>query len=190
MLCIFDKLFIRGTLLGEPYALATIRLHGGAQPQGPWVHLRKWACGLASSSTSRSAGTAASSGGIAAYARHKPDWKLLLRPDASSLSWTDALLSEFDGLIARVRDPGLDQWLADRGAIAVNVSDRLAFKRLPFVGVDAQRVGEVAADYLLGLGYSHFGFYGFNGFHVQVRLQGFKRRLHAARADPQRHRQR
>jgi LacI family transcriptional regulator len=126
--------------------------------------------------------------GVAGFARMRPEWSLLLRPVMGRDQWTPRALAEYDGIIARVRDAKLDEWLAQMRLPAINVADALERKRLPFVGTDELRAGELAGEYLLGLGYRQVAFYGdLRLRHAQGRLEGLARTLRARNLHPPLH---
>lgn len=118
--------------------------------------------------------------GIAAFARTRPDWTMVLSPLPEDVRWSQRVLAEYDGLIVRIRTSALDRWLASRHARAINVSDVLQVKRLPYVGPDNHAVGRCIARHLLDLGYQHVAYYGeLDKWHARSRLAGLTEALAA-----------
>lgn len=86
-----------------------------------------------------------------------------------------------DGVLGHVYDKRLANELEEWGGPFVNTTLTLPDLQVPTVDADQAAVGEMAADYLLGLGFRQFGFYGnpWATFSLQ-REEGFQRSLRRA----------
>lgn len=109
-----------------------------------------------------------------------------LRHGPSTAEVMDSLLEwQPDGVLGHVFDETLAQALQDWGGPWVNTTLTLPELEVPTVDADQDAVGVMAADYLLGLGFRQFGFYGnpWALFSIQ-REQGFRRGLQRAGYEP------
>lgn len=86
-----------------------------------------------------------------------------------------------DGVLGHVYDPELAAALQEWGGPFVNTTLTLPDLVVPVVDADQVAVGEMAAEYLLGLGFRQFGFYGnpWATFSLQ-REEGFRHGLKRA----------
>ena len=64
------------------------------------------------------------------------------------------------GIIVHLSDRVLAERLLELGIPMVSVTNSLSGLRIPFVDVDSEAVGRMAADYFLSLGYRSFAYYG------------------------------
>ena len=102
-----------------------------------------------------------------------------LRHAPSTVDVMDSLREwQPDGVLGHVFDQQLASELEAWGGPWVNTTLTLPELQVPTVDADQDAVGEMAADYLLGLGFRNFGFYG-NPWAVfsQLREAGFQRGL-------------
>ena len=84
-----------------------------------------------------------------------------LRHAPSSVEVMDSLREwKPDGVLGHVFDDKLATALQEWGGPFVNTTLTLPDLAVPVVDADQVAVGEMAADYLLGLGFRQFGFYG------------------------------
>jgi LacI family transcriptional regulator len=105
-----------------------------------------------------------------------------LRHAASSVEVMDSLREwKPDGVLGHVFDDKLATALQEWGGPFINTTLTLPGLAVPVVDADQVAVGEMAADYLLGLGFRQFGFYGnpWATFSLQ-REEGFLRGLRRA----------
>ena len=105
-----------------------------------------------------------------------------LRHAPSTVDVMDSLREwQPDGVLGHVFDQQLASELEAWGGPWVNTTLTLPELQVPTVDADQDAVGEMAADYLLGLGFRNFGFYG-NPWAVfsQLREAGFQRGLRRA----------
>jgi LacI family transcriptional regulator len=110
------------------------------------------------------------------YARAKPEWRIVTRhPDQGLDAVRDV---HFDGVIAHVDSVAVAEIVKQLNAPIVNTSNRSAAVRLPRVGVDDVKLGEVAARHLRGAGYDNFAFVGYDGhYYADLRREGFSHAL-------------
>ena len=114
--------------------------------------------------------------GVAAFAE-KQGWLLEEMP-ANPESKDRLVRSKPDGVIAHVLDRPFAEMLGDLECPVVSVSSNLSPLSFQSVDVDHLKVGRLAADYLIGLGRTHFAFFGSStaGFSVD-RERGFSEEL-------------
>lgn len=82
----------------------------------------------------------------------------------------------FDGLIVRFDSIDEAKFAMDAGIPAVNLSNFGENVPLPRITHDDAVIGDMAAEHLLGLGFVHFGFFGWPGaLNSRLRLEHFRR---------------
>lgn len=90
-----------------------------------------------------------------------------------------------DGVVGHVFDPQLAEALQQWGGPFVNTTLTLPDISVPTVDADQRAVGEMAADYLIGLGFRQFGFFGNSwALFSKQREQGFREGLKRAGFEP------
>lgn len=121
--------------------------------------------------------------GIATYALPPRRWKLhLAEPIHSSI--VQLLDWKPDGVIALIHSRELADGLARLNCPLVNISNRFPREGVPRVGVDDLAVGAKAAQHLLRLGFTRFGFLSFSTDNYAIqRRAGYAAELHAAGYD-------
>lgn len=115
--------------------------------------------------------------GIRAYAIRKPGWVFRNGPPDVQLL---PLLREWnpDGIIAQLLSAELAQRLQRLGKPVVDTAYWLPKPRVPVVDVDHAAVGRMAADYLLSLGLTQFGYFGpADAAYSELRETAFRQRL-------------
>lgn len=119
-------------------------------------------------------------GGVSRYAREHGPWIIALPP--LMLPATEPNIpKESDGVIARVMDRALLKELERANLPVVNVSDAVNATSLLTVYSDHAKIGLMAADYLLGKGFIHFGFCGFDRYPFsQQRGTAFRQAIEAS----------
>ena len=118
--------------------------------------------------------------GVRRYADTRPDWMFFQAyADPASV----AALREFRpaGVVAYVCSQALARALRRFRCPIVNVCGALADSGLPTLGIDNDRVGELAAEHLLDRGLRHFAYFGHGDFAFSVRREAAFRRAVEAR---------
>ncbi|WP_269524517.1 AraC family transcriptional regulator [Coraliomargarita parva] len=83
-----------------------------------------------------------------------------------------------DAILIHLSDRALGERLLELGVPMVSVTNTIAGLRVPYVDVDSQAVGCMAADYFLGLGFRSFAYYGSRKVEFSKnRERGFRARL-------------
>lgn len=115
--------------------------------------------------------------GVQAFAQAKPNWILRDGPLARHViravkEWSP------HGVIAHLYDRKLSEAIGELGVPLVNTTNTLTDLNHPLVEADHEAVGAMAADYFLGRGFRHFGFFGSRtaGFSIE-REAGFRSAL-------------
>jgi LacI family transcriptional regulator len=113
--------------------------------------------------------------GIMRYARER-DWDCLLDPFVGGRRTRSAAGFRVDGIIARA-GKSLAAYVRRAGIPAVNVWNGSPDRSLPRVVSDMAGAGRMAADHLLGRGFSRFGFIGGRDPSSMGELEGFRTAL-------------
>src|ERR1051325_8060399 len=113
--------------------------------------------------------------GVAEYSRSQPrPFSLTPKTDVNQLR---ADFAQPDGIIALISSEALEE-VMDFAIPTVNVTGRLVKTDLPTVISGDQKIGRVAAEHLLGVGFRNFGYYGSTcGVFYASRGAGFARAL-------------
>lgn len=115
--------------------------------------------------------------GIMRYARER-GWDCLLDPFVGERRARSGA-GRIDGVIARA-GKRLAAWVRRAGIPAVNVWNGSPDRSLPRVVPDMAEAGRLAADHLLGRGFSRFGFVGGRDPSSRGQLEGFRAALRLA----------
>jgi LacI family transcriptional regulator len=115
--------------------------------------------------------------GIAAYARHHGPWSFFWKASGFEKASAETLEPDADGIITR--DFELTDEFVARGLPAVVVGhSRGELEGVANVVTDSEAVGRMAAEHLLGCGFSRFAFCGYSDCSwSDVRFQSFSQRL-------------
>ncbi len=121
--------------------------------------------------------------GIRDYAQKKLNWRFLISPETQHLSPSSLVGWKGDGVIAVANTPEEIQVLKSLDCPVVNLSGAFEESVFPRVRANYERIGEMAAEYLINRGYRRFGFYGTGdiwysnryevGFQQAVEAKGF-----------------
>lgn len=117
--------------------------------------------------------------GIGRYAKQQGGWDIWLEqrcqhaPGRLPPGW------QGDGVIARVADRAMGQYLAETRGPVVNVSSaRIPGVSFPTVTADLHAAAKLAAEHLLDQGFRHFGYYAPLGFsYVDIHYHSFVEHL-------------
>lgn len=99
-------------------------------------------------------------GGIVRYALDHPngEWDNLVLIPPLMINTGGLGRYNLSGLIVAIWNPQVEKEIKDLGIPAVNISDQMPRVTLPSIGVDDDKVGQVAAQYFLDRGYRNFAF--------------------------------
>lgn len=122
--------------------------------------------------------------GLLRYARqHHLDWSFLPAPEAQEFSVLHLKGWKLGGVVTILNTPAEARCAARLNVPVVNLSSALARSPVPRVCMDHVAAGRLAAEHLLSLGFTRFGFYGlesvaysalrFKGFAETVRARGY-----------------
>ena len=91
---------------------------------------------------------------------------------------------KIDGLITR--NPRLDiELIKQKTPMIIAIHTREQIRDIPYVLTDHDAIGEAGAEYLMGLGFKHFAFCGFEDmFWANLRCDGYQRKLEQAGYTP------
>jgi LacI family transcriptional regulator len=118
--------------------------------------------------------------GIRAYADHAKQWLFHITPPIHTVLRP---LAEWNphGIIAHLADAKVARAILKLGKPVVDTACVLMGLDIPTVDVDHVAVGRLAADYLLGRGYRHFGFFGSGlAYYSQLREASFRETIEQA----------
>ncbi len=116
--------------------------------------------------------------GIRRYLRERPGCEVILTSPGQD-SFEEMLVKRpWAGCILQLGEVAAGKVLLRRGIPVVNVSNSLLKQPFPQVVNDEKAVGEMAAEHFLDRGFTHFGYYGFQGHaYAEQRGQSFLARL-------------
>lgn len=116
--------------------------------------------------------------GIYQYARlHAPHWELL-HADPNVAALTDVKTWGLEGIIGILGRSDLSEAGKAAAPYCVNIHGGEVFSGLPQIGISNRAIGEVAADYFMTLGFTHFAYFGLPGQdYSDGRWDGYRTRL-------------
>lgn len=131
--------------------------------------------------------------GLLRYARrHDLPWSFLPAPEAQAFSVLHLKGWKLDGIITTLNTPEEARCAARLNIPVVNICSTLHRSPVPRVRMDHVAAGTLAAEHLLSLGFTRFGFYGlermaysawrFQGFADTLRARGYTCHEHLAQA--------
>lgn len=131
--------------------------------------------------------------GLLRYAReHGLPWSFLPAPEAQGFTVLDLKGWKLGGIVATLNTPAEARCAARMGTPVVNISSTLHESPVPRVRMDHVAAGRLAAEHLLGLGHTRFGYYGLadvaysglrhQGFAEQILKRGHTCQQHLAQA--------
>jgi LacI family transcriptional regulator len=98
--------------------------------------------------------------GIANFAHELDSWRLLHVPEGDHIAISEWLQdSGAEGIIARVGDAAMARALSVSGLPVVDVNRSVGDFGIPQVDADDREIAGLVAEYLLGRGFNHVGFY-------------------------------
>ncbi len=121
--------------------------------------------------------------GIYAFSQKRKNWLFHdAAPKIESIEW----LQEWqpDGVIAHLYDPRIANAVDALNVPVINTTDSLSELNYPLVDVNQMKVGEMAAEYLSGMGLRHFAYLGSDT--MQYSKQRYSAFTHSLGVDVQR----
>jgi len=111
--------------------------------------------------------------GIVDYAKEHGGWTFLFKPEiiGPSIDWLKH--AHADGAFVFMLTPKDRQVARALAMPVVNLGAHIAPGTIPSVLTDNRRIGRMAAEYFLGLGFRQLGFYGANTWYGRERRAGF-----------------
>jgi LacI family transcriptional regulator len=99
--------------------------------------------------------------GVARYNRERGNWSTYFQPHGLGASPPPWLRTwKGDGILARVEDKQMAETLRKAGVPVVNLRGKDLSIRFPYVGLDHEKIAQLAATHLMERGIKHFGFCG------------------------------
>lgn len=99
--------------------------------------------------------------GVARYNRERGNWSTYFQPHglgAPPPQWLKTWKG--DGVLARVEDKQMAETLRKAGVPVVNLRGKDSSVKFPYVGLDHEKIANLAATHLMERGIKHFGFCG------------------------------
>ncbi|TWT85991.1 Xylose operon regulatory protein [Posidoniimonas polymericola] len=111
-------------------------------------------------------------------AEHSRSWSYTVAPESLTLSVLDLVDWPGDGVLAAINTPAEADCAVGMSAPVVNISSAIEASPVPRAMVDNAAIGRLAAEHLLGRGFTNFAFYGLEGVeYSRARWSGFSERL-------------